>query len=301
MRRICRYSLLALVPVVALALTLAAGCTGKPTEDDEPFTPGPTKPKEMKELVGTGKATLKGKVTLEGSAPNTEKLTADLLASMDKQGDRDHCKKGTPEEVTQQKWRVKDGAVKNVYVWLRAPDNSYFKLDDAQKKPARPEIVLDQPHCAFTPHCEWYYPAWFDGKTHQPTGQKMIVKNSAPISHNSNFQGGRVNGTKNVSLTPGSQQVADWLKPDPNTAVNISCNIHPWMNANLWVFDHPFVAITNEKGEYEIKDAPAGVDLQIVAWHESAGFINAGGTNKGEKAKLNAGDNSKDFTVKAPN
>jgi len=304
MRRLYRYCLPALVPGVVLLLGLAAGCTGGGRDTGEDDV-GPGKgtgspPKaQTKEISGSG-ATLKGKVTLDGPEPDLAALDTSVIDAMEKHPtDSAVCKKGTREEINQQRWRIKDGAVQNVYVWLRPPEGSYFKLDDAQKKPPTPEVVLDQPHCAFIPHSLWHFPAYSDGKGGlTKTGQKLIAKNDAPVAHNTNMAGGLKNPQQNFILPPGQQKEVENLKPDPNTPVKISCNIHPWMNATLWVFDHPFVAVTNEKGEYEIKNAPAGADLQVVAWHDAAGFFAEGG-NKGDKVKLNAGDNTKDFKVKA--
>jgi hypothetical protein len=41
------------------------------------------------------------------------------------------------------------------------------------------------------------------------------------------------------------------------------------------VFDHPYFAVTDEKGGYEIKNAPVG-QYRIFVWHSSGGY--SGGT-----------------------
>jgi hypothetical protein len=51
----------------------------------------------------------------------------------------------------------------------------------------------------------------------------------------------------------------------------MSCNIHQHMTAKIWVFDHPFYAVTDAQGKYEIKDIPAGVEVWVVGWHEESG------------------------------
>jgi len=43
------------------------------------------------------------------------------------------------------------------------------------------------------------------------------------------------------------------------------------MWASVRVFDHPYFAVTNEKGEYEIKDAPVGT-FRVFVWHSAGGF-----------------------------
>jgi len=68
------------------------------------------------------------------------------------------------------------------------------------------------------------------------------------------------------------------------------------MKANVWVLDHPFVAITKEDGSFEIPNVPIG-KVRIVAWHEQAEFVNAGSKN-GETLDLPAnGEVVKDFNV----
>jgi hypothetical protein len=57
---------------------------------------------------------------------------------------------------------------------------------------------------------------------------------------------------------------------DMNSAglVNVRCNAgHVWMNAEIMVAPHPYFAVTDESGRFELTDVPPG-DYQLVAWHE---------------------------------
>ena len=50
--------------------------------------------------------------------------------------------------------------------------------------------------------------------------------------------------------------------------VDIRCNAgHVWMNAEMMVVRHPYYAVTDGDGNFEMKQVPAG-DYEIVAWHE---------------------------------
>jgi hypothetical protein len=50
--------------------------------------------------------------------------------------------------------------------------------------------------------------------------------------------------------------------------VNLRCNGgHVWMNAEMMVVSHPYYAVTDESGKFELTDVPAGT-YEIVAWHE---------------------------------
>jgi hypothetical protein len=48
--------------------------------------------------------------------------------------------------------------------------------------------------------------------------------------------------------------------------------LHNWMKGFIYVFPHPYFAITDQEGRFEITNAPAG-KLRIVAWQEKAGFV----------------------------
>src|SRR5207244_1875581 len=50
--------------------------------------------------------------------------------------------------------------------------------------------------------------------------------------------------------------------------VNIKCNGgHVWMNAEIMVAPHPYYAVADESGKFELTDVPPG-EYEIVAWHE---------------------------------
>src|SRR5262249_79294 len=132
--------------------------------------------------------------------------------------------------------------------------------------------------CNFKPHVVAMNTTYFDGKTQVPTGQTFKVKNSAPITHNTNWAGNPAipdNKDNKIISTGGSLDVL--LKPctakqaGREGKVAIACNVHPFMSAVAWVFDHPYYAVTDAQGNFEIKDVPAGVEIFIVAWHEDAG------------------------------
>jgi hypothetical protein len=295
--------LLMSVGALSLALTvMVSGCGGK--TEDEPDGGGiirkPTKTisADLKELVGKDKGTLSGRVTLDGATPDFMAANQRMAQQIEAQGDKVTCKMG---DITQQQWKIgKDGGVANVYVWLRPPEGHYFKLDEAQVKV--PEFVeLKQPHCAFTPHATTLFPSYYDPatKAQKPTGQKLKILGSPEIQHNANLTSNnkkQAGGSQTISK--GGERIVSDLKPDPNNPVSISCDIHKWMNATLWVFDHPFVAITDADGNYKIEGVPTDVPLQVVAWHGGAEWLTSGKA-KGETMTLTK-DTKKDFKVPAP-
>ena len=70
----------------------------------------------------------------------------------------------------------------------------------------------------------------------------------------------------------------------------VACNVHPWMKAHALVREDPYVAISNEQGEFEIKNIPAG-EHEFIFWHEAKGNMrdlkmSAGKTDRKGRVEL---------------
>ena len=138
----------------------------------------------QEKLKTDGYGSLSGKVTLVGDVP----AIVDLVPKMKMHADGPGCclaPKAKPEEKIDRTWVIdpKTKAVKNVVVWVMPPKDTYFEIPFKLKK-RKEKIVIDQPHCAFLPRVSLYQPSYFDGKEMVKTGQELIVRNSATVSHN---------------------------------------------------------------------------------------------------------------------
>ncbi|MBI3409516.1 MAG: hypothetical protein HY040_14340 [Planctomycetes bacterium] len=268
--------------------TMAPGCSKRTEEDDNP-SPRPTKgttAAERKPFKGTYDGTIKGQVVFVGERPNYAWLP-DLKANKD-------CHSPDPEQNADQKWLVDaNGGVADVVVWLAPPKGTYFDLPEELRTRKEPAVV-DQPYCAFVPHVQVAFPKYFDGKEFKPTGEDFVVKNSAKIQHNTKWNGDPVkNPGGNPTLAPGESKT---FPINPNDLIQLRCNIHSWMGGHLHAFEHPFFARTGKDGTFEIKNVPTGVDLQVVGWHEGAGYFNGG--KAGTKTNFKPGENTLKFEVK---
>jgi hypothetical protein len=130
-----------------------------------------------------------------------------------------------------------------------------FGADEA----AAPEPQLfDQKACVFLSHM-----------LAVQVSQPVLIKNSDGVGHNTNFnpQG---NPGINPSLPAHSEFTYNFVKqlaqPSP-----VVCSIHPWMKAYILARDDPYFAVTDEQGNFEIANLPAGEELEIAVWHELAG------------------------------
>jgi plastocyanin len=195
--------------------------------------------------------TIKGQITMK-DAPKAEVLnvTTDKAVC---------CKDG---DILSSKLVVdeKSKGVMNVVVFLR-PDSderdAAFPQDKihpdlAKAKPKK--HVIDQPKCQFEPRI-----------IAAREGDTLVVKNSATIPHNTNFSG---NGLEFNNTIPAGKELEapGAFKADRRPAI-FKCDIHPWMEGRVRVFDHPYFAVTDKDGKFEIKDAPVG-KFRVVYWHE---------------------------------
>lgn len=224
------------------------------------------------ELLATdGFGSLAGKVTLVGAVPKVLSLE-DL---MKKHADKAVCcaPKTKENEKVDLTWIVdpKTKAVANVMVWVTPGKGKYFPIHDKLKK-RNDVVVLDQPHCQFLPRISAYQPFYIDKGAKIETGQKLLFKNSAAVPHNVRVIG---NGIDNVGFNknlPPKTELEDKLNPQ-RLPIEVRCDIHTWMTARLFVFDHPYYALTDEKGNFEIPMVPAGAELTVMAWHEGVGYV----------------------------
>ena len=53
-------------------------------------------------------------------------------------------------------------------------------------------------------------------------------------------------------------------------SVKITCDVHAWMSAWIWVSPHPYIAVTGADGSYKIAGVPPG-QYRLEVWHESLG------------------------------
>lgn len=139
----------------------------------------------------------------------------------------------------------------------------------------QPDVVLDQEYCEFLP---------YSLAMHQD--QPITIKSSDPVGHNVRFSG-FVNPAKNIALPPQGSLPPQKLKAE-RRPMQINCDIHPWMKGWLFVFDHPFFAITGEDGSFEITGVPAGTQ-NIVVWQEKVGYA-TNGAARGMAVTVKAGE-----------
>lgn len=220
-----------------------------------------------------GWGTLKGTVVFSGTVPEAKLLQAQGKAEKNPEV----CAKSAP--IFSERLVVDSGTkgVKNVFVYLLRPT---AVNEDAKKAALAKKVVFDQKECVYIPHALAVI-----------VGEPVDVKSSDSTTHNVNFQ------LKNLQSNPVLQPGAN-LEVVPSSAERtpgpVSCSIHPWMQAYWMVLDHPYFAVTDEKGNFEIKNVPAGTQ-KVVVWQEAVGSVTA---SSGDDVTIAAGgDTTKSFTI----
>jgi len=97
-------------------------------------------------------------------------------------------------------------------------------------------------------------------------GSTVEFPNDDPIYHNV-FSLSR---TKTFDLGRFPKGKSRGERFDKAGIVKVFCQIHSHMAATVMVFDHPWFAIPDEHGEFDLSGVPPGMH-QITAWHERLG------------------------------
>ncbi|HYV34276.1 MAG TPA: hypothetical protein VE988_01145, partial [Gemmataceae bacterium] len=171
----------------------------------------------------------------------------------------------------------KTKGLKNVFVYILVEDGKKIAIHPKLQNFPK-ELVVDQPCCMFWPRALAIR-----------EGQVFVVKNSSSIKHNIRWSpDAKSGGTGGSIVIDGEDQIEIKDLKAQRLPMPLECNIHPWMKGNLAVFNHPYFAITDETGNFEIKDAPAGAH-KLMIWHEEYGYRLLAKGNKGEDVTVKAG------------
>jgi len=111
---------------------------------------------------------------------------------------------------------------------------------------------LDNRECRFVPHVQV-----------AGIGQILLLRNNDPILHTAHAFFGK-QPHFNAGLYPGKVVRKSLVSIG---VTKVICEVHPWMSAYIVVTDHPYSAVSDGYGEYEIRDIPPG-KYKLKVWHE---------------------------------
>ncbi|HEX3149600.1 MAG TPA: hypothetical protein VHR66_16110 [Gemmataceae bacterium] len=183
--------------------------------------------------------------------------------------------------------------VKNVVVWL-VPELSKEQIEALEKRRLRevpsfkPEqvypdlslkgarsLIHGEPKRAYVPHV-----------TAAQAGSDLYIQNLSQVADNPKWSS-LENGEFGTLVAPGRDREVKGLKVERFPIV-IDSAIYPWMRAYVWVFDHPYFAVTDPDGNFKFRFAPKG-NLRLVVWQEDMGFKNGREGRWGEAIQVPSG------------
>jgi caa(3)-type oxidase subunit IV len=222
--------------------TGGAGAT-KPTAEKEPEA---VRPASVGAVAGsTPTATIRGQVRYTAKVPVFPpiNMSADVK-----------CEQGNPTPVFPEAFVVDgDGNVGNVLVYISEGVTERFS-------PAESVAEFDQRGCIYRPHVVGVR-----------SGQKLVIKNSDPTLHNINISA-KSNKGMNQGQPPGASPIEVVFKK-AELPIRVKCDVHPWMNATVGVFDHPYFQVTGPDGSFSFPDKIKPGTYKITAWHEKSGEL----------------------------
>jgi len=160
-------------------------------------------------------------------------------------------------------WRDREPMLSEDYVW--GDDDTLqnvvvYVSKGLPDKPA-PQLTeltrLNLAACRFAPHV-----------LAMQTGQPLEIHNSDDTLHAIRFRSEH-NGSFNDDLIKGVVLQRQFTTPE--LGARFTCRAHRWERAYLAIFDHPYFAVTQKDGSFQIKGLPPG-EYQIATWHEMESF-----------------------------
>jgi plastocyanin len=155
--------------------------------------------------------------------------------------------------------------------------NAVVVLKGASGQPKPETVKFDQKGCDYVPHVLAF-----------PAGSTVQIMNDDGILHNIHTY-----STANPSFNAAQPKFKKEMdkKVDKPEVIKVTCDAHGWMKGWWYVTDTPYYAVTDEKGNYTIKDVPAG-NYTVEVWQETLG-------TQDQKADVKDGGTSNvNFTLK---
>ena len=263
--------LAALVTTVAAVGGLAFGLTGEPGEmRGSPDVPTPVRvakpepeaapaprPVEAKKWVA-----LSGRVVFpkDRAVPKVRPVPANLIK------DADVWKPFGPLVYEDVLVRADNRGLANVVVFLR-PDSDDRKVEFPAEK-VHPDLAAVKPvdHTVLAAGGQ-FAPRVLAVRA----GDRVTFDNRLPVATNVRYDSDADGNKFNVLVGMGMAHTSKPLAAAP-TPDRFASTIYPWMGGYVRVFDHPYFAVTDADGRFEIRNAPAGA-WRLAAWHEAAGWL----------------------------
>ncbi|MBI4583522.1 MAG: hypothetical protein HY717_05830 [Planctomycetes bacterium] len=152
----------------------------------------------------------------------------------------------------------KTRGVKNAAAWIEGLEASAPRLPSASSPALAP--VMDQINYTFVPHV-----------LAVREGEEVRFLSSDAANHNIHAHALEPENQFNIMISSAREHRHRFNRPRRLPAILIGCDLHAWMRAWIYVFNHPWFAITGPDGGFEISGLPPG-NYRLGVHHADAGL-----------------------------
>ncbi len=203
-------------------------------------------------------ATIKGLVTFKGDVPDDEAIIIDK--------DIDYC----GEKIKAGKYVISNSNVKNAVVWIEGIDKG--------KVVSKKDVKIKLKDCVAKPLVNIGF-----------VGSRYIIRNEDDILHTVQLKLGLKYHEKasqrplesgatiyNLAFPRKGIEIKKRIKgyhkySEDKGYVYIKSNVHNCIRGYVFIFDHPYAAVTDERGAFTMDSLPPG-DYTLKVWHEGFGI-----------------------------
>lgn len=187
-------------------------------------------------------ANVVGTITLKGTPPKLRVLDMSADPACQQQN-----RKPQPDSLI-----TNQGALANAFIYVKGDMLNVYRFEVPDT-----EVMLNQRSCYFEPHV-------FGLRV----GQTLMIINGDPTLHNVHPTP-RLNPEWNQTHAADSPPMVKTFRR-AEVMIPIKCNQHPWMKAYVGVMNHPYFAVSDRSGKFEIRNLPPGT-YKLLVWHEIFG------------------------------
>lgn len=138
----------------------------------------------------------------------------------------------------------------------RGVENTVVALEGISRGKAPPahKPTLDNHHCMLIPRVQAVM-----------VGTELVIQNSDPFLHTTKGRFPDFKQAFNVVFPRGTPPKEQKIR-FPGV-ITVNCDTHPHMRAYIHAFDHPYFAVSDADGRFEMAQVPPGT-YTLKAWHE---------------------------------
>ena len=188
---------------------------------------------------GDVEVTVAGQVHYVGELPATEQIPVDR--------DRAYCGETMPNEAL--KVGQESRGVAEVVISLEGVPKA---LPSTEEEP----LLIENRTCRFLPRVNAMH-----------SGRVLIISNADPVMHNTHIRKKSRFGENIMNVVQPPQGKVEKPIKEPGF-LDVRCDAHPFMRAAIYVFDHPYFAVTDGMGRFQLHHVPPG-RYRLRVWHET--------------------------------